>query len=196
MSTFHPIPNYEDCYEISPSGVIRSVDRIVIGADGTKYPFKGRVLSTHQNSQTGYIIVSLYKNNKKQNLYVHRILAEVFIPNPLSKEEVNHIDGIRSNNALSNLEWVSSKENSQHAIKTGLTVYTNRLTREEFIECLYAVIDGESFASLTQRVPYKVPYLSTKVRKIAQELGVEHLLDESLYLQKAERARINGACNR
>lgn len=54
---------------------------------------------------------------------------------------------------------------------------------------------GESYLSLTQRVPYKVPFLSTKLRTIAQEMGLEQELNESLYIQRVERARTNGAKN-
>lgn len=77
----------------------------------------------------------------------------------------------------------------------GLKIYTNRLTKEEFINCLYDVINGESYTSLSSRVPYKVPFLSVKLRKIAKELGLENELNESLYMQRVIRARINGAKN-
>lgn len=187
-----PVRGYEGLYEVSCFGEVRSVDRIVVGNDGTHYPKKGRVLIPHPVKDIQYLSVGLWKNNKGTTQYVHRLVALAFIPNPQNKPEVNHIDGVRTNN----LEWVSSAENSQHAIQTGLTTYTNRLTREEFVECLFAVIDGESYQSLTNRVPYKVPFLSTKLRKIARELNIEGELDESLRIQRAERARINGSKNR
>lgn len=126
---------------------------------------------------------------------MHRLVAEHWISNPLGKPEVNHKDGDIYNNTKENLEWCTSKENSQHAIETGLITYTNRLTKEEFVECLWSVINGESYLSLSQRVPYKVPYLSVKLRRIAKELNMETELDYSLLVQKQERARINGAKN-
>ena len=109
--------------------------------------------------------------------------------------EVNHLDGDRTNPVASNLEWCTSSQNSIHASVTGLRVYTNRLTKDQFIECLEDVIAGESYASLVNRVPYKVPFLSVKIRAIAKELGLEHELNNSLYIQKVDRARINGAKN-
>lgn len=194
--TFYPIPDFEGMYEINEYGIVRSVDRTVIGADGVSYPFKGKLIKLQPNSATGYLQVHLYKNNKQYTRYVHIIVAQVFIPNPNKLPEVNHKDGNRGNPVKSNLEWVTSSGNSQHAVDTGLRVYTNRLNQKEFMECLLAVINGESYASVSQRVPYKVPFLSTKLRKIARQNDLEDLLDESLMQQRVERARINGNPNK
>ena len=191
-----PVVGYEGLYEVNEFGQVRSIDRIILAIDGTKYPKKGRVIAQSTNKNTKYPCVSLWKNNKGTTSYVHRLVAEAHIPNPENKPEINHIDGTRTNNHVSNLEWCTRTENAIHAIQTGLKVYTNRLTKEEFTECLFSIIDGESYLSLSQRVPYQVPFLSTKIRKIAKELNLENELNESLYLQKIARARINGAKNK
>lgn len=192
---FLPIKNYEGLYEVSNTGLIKSVKRTIIGKDGNKYSFKERILKVQPNKFVEYPQVSLWKNNIGVTFYVHRLVAEAFIPNPKHLPEVNHKDGNRANNTVENLEWVDSRGNSIHAIQMGLKIYTNRLTKEEFINCLYDVINGESYASLSSRVPYKVPFLSVKLRKIAKELGLENELNESLYMQRVIRARINGAKN-
>lgn len=187
-----PVKGYEELYEVSDTGEVRSVDRVLSVTNQKERLFKGRVLLQIMNKQVQYKQVSLWKENKGTSYYVHRLVAEAFIPNPESKPEVNHIDGNRQNNHISNLEWVTSGENSLHASKTGLRVYTNRLTKAEFLDCLYDVINGESYQSLSSRVPYKVPFLSTKLRALAKEFNLETELDESLYIQRVNRARVNG----
>ena len=67
-----------------------------------------------------YGMVTYYDNGKQKRLYVHRLIAEAFIPNIDNKPQVNHIDGNPLNNKVENLEWVTAKENMQHAYKTGL----------------------------------------------------------------------------
>lgn len=187
-----PIKGHEKLYEVSDTGEVRSVDRVLPVTNQTERLVKGRILLQAMNKQVQYKQVSLWKDNKGTSYYVHRLVAKAFIPNPEGKPEVNHIDGNRQNNHVSNLEWVTSGENSLHASKTGLRVYTNRLTKDEFLDCLYDVINGESYQSLSNRVPYKVPFLSTKLRALAKEFNLETELNESLAIQRANRARING----
>lgn len=68
----------------------------------------------------GYHFVRLVIEGKKKTVLKHRVIANKFLPNPLRLPEVNHIDGDKSNNAVSNLEWCSRKHNVEHAVKTGL----------------------------------------------------------------------------
>lgn len=170
-----PIKDFEN-YLISDSGQIFSTR-------------SERYLSINNNVKLDYPQIHLWKNGKEYMFYVHRLVAQTFIDNPLNLPEVNHIDGNRTNNKVSNLEWVTSSGNSYHASKTGLRTYTNRLTKDEFKQCLLDVIAGESYYSLSQRVPYKVPFLSTKLRELAKELNLEAELDKSLKEQRANRNR-------
>lgn len=79
------------------------------------------IMSCGQTSQkNGYFMVSLFFEGKHKRLYLHRLVAETFIPNPEGKAEVNHKDGNKLNNNLENLEWVTRGENLQHAYDTGL----------------------------------------------------------------------------
>ena len=89
----------------------------------------GDVYSTKRNnmykmtptrSTRGYVKVRLSINGKVYNRHIHRMVAETFIPNLENKPEVNHIDGNKKNNCVTNLEWVTRKENADHAYNTGL----------------------------------------------------------------------------
>ena len=74
-----------------------------------------------KNPACNYYVVSLKQNGKKaKNFFIHRLMAETFIPNPENKPQINHIDGNKLNNSIDNLEWVTCAENAQHAIRTGL----------------------------------------------------------------------------
>jgi hypothetical protein len=71
----------------------------------------------------GYLRVGIYiGQNKTKPIYIHRLIAQSFIPNPENKIEVNHIDGNTKNNDISNLEWVTKSENALHAYKIGLKI--------------------------------------------------------------------------
>ena len=70
-----------------------------------------------QKFRIGYMYVNLYKNGKMNSKTVHRLVAQAFIPNPENKTEVNHIDEDKTNNQVSNLEWMSAKENRNHGTR-------------------------------------------------------------------------------
>lgn len=96
-------------------------DNYLCNEQGEIYSLKrNKILKGTVNKQ-GYKCVLLTKNDGKiKRVRVHRIVAQTFIPNPENKPQINHKDGNKMNNAISNLEWVTSKENIHHAIKTGL----------------------------------------------------------------------------
>lgn len=89
--------------------------------------FKNDFITGSQN-KNGYRSYSISLGNGiSKRLYGHRMIAETFIPNPNNLPEVNHIDGNKQNNRVENLEWVTSSQNKQHALKTGL--YDNKLQK-------------------------------------------------------------------
>lgn len=90
-----------------------------IREDGQVTSRLGRIIRP-QLSGTGYWRVELWANGRGRKFLLHRLLAEAFIPNPEGKPQVNHIDGNKPNNSLSNLEWVTQSENQIHAYRSGL----------------------------------------------------------------------------
>lgn len=149
---FRDVVGYEGLYQVSDTGVIKRLK--------SKGCLKERILKTWLSH--GYKLVSLYKNGIKNNCHVHRIVATAFLINK-DKPEVNHINGIKTDNSVKNLEWVTTKENAQHAFKTGLRSGKvvrgtlngqSKLTEKQVIEIIRKNQNGESYRSLSRE--YKV----------------------------------------
>lgn len=104
------VVGYEGLYKVSNFGNVMSFQPNCRNHSQYLAPF----------DNGGYFRVTLTKNRKRTNHLVHRLVADAFIPNPESKEAVNHIDGCKTNNHIDNLEWVTKGENTRHAIKIGL----------------------------------------------------------------------------
>ena len=115
-----------DIYE---NGKVYKHGRIIISPNGRKMQFKGSFIKEHDNGH-GYKALHFWLNNKHHHEYVHRIVAIAFIENPLSLPEVNHIDGNRSNNSVSNLEWCDRKYNVIDYVSKGRGVYGDRKIKQ------------------------------------------------------------------
>lgn len=122
--------DYSDYLEVSDCGHIRR-----IGKDKPLKPFM---------KENGYLVVctTLGSRSNKRHFSVHRAVAETFIVNsdPINKNEVNHIDGCKTNNVASNLEWCNKSYNMKHAIQNGLAVtpskrYSALTDQEKMIIC-------------------------------------------------------------
>ena len=116
MNEWISVRDYEGIYEVNKKGKIRSCDREIFQPGHGFRKIKGQIIKPWDNGN-GYQVVSLLKEGKRKNHYVHRLVADHFIHNPNNYPEVNHIDYDRSNNRVDNLEWVSRKMNVKHSIK-------------------------------------------------------------------------------
>lgn len=105
------IKGYEGLYQISNYGNIRSIKR--------KNVRKDRILKSRLGSN-GYYFIFLYKKSERKFFKINRLVAVAFIPNLENKPQVNHINGIKTDNRVENLEWVTARENINHALNTGL----------------------------------------------------------------------------
>jgi hypothetical protein len=109
----------------------------------------------------GYYFVSSRFNGKKKNIYVHRLVATEYQINPLKKQCVNHIDGVKTNNNANNLEWCTHKENVNHAILNGLFKNNSRSITDKKINILMSQVKpwsrdfGLSVIAKNNGIPYK-----------------------------------------
>lgn len=117
-----------DCYEVSNFGRVKSISLFTIDKNGVKKKKEQKILRQSFTS-TGYLMVNL----KGKMCKVHRLVANAFIPNPENKPYINHKDGNPLNNTVENLEWVTQKENIEHAIRTGLRVYPKDYLDENLV---------------------------------------------------------------
>ena len=111
------IVGYEGIYQVSNLGRVRSLDRLVRGARGMRR-ILGKVLS-NRILPNGYNYVGLSKEHHSVHHYVHRLVAQAFIPNPDNISDVDHIDGDKTNNCVENLRWCTHKQNINYAIESG-----------------------------------------------------------------------------
>ena len=178
------IPNYEGIYQASTLGNIRSLGftheiNNQWGSTSVRYK-KGRVLKHHINTP-GYYSVQLCKDKITKRIMTHRLIAITFLLNVENKREVNHKDSNRLNNNLDNLEWVTSKENTEHYIKLGRkrtplgmdthnAVLTEEIVKEIFMSELSAEklsktlnINKGTIASVKQGINWK--WLTSTLKK-------------------------------
>lgn len=106
IEVWKDVKGHEGLYQVSNCGNVYSY----------RYKKQMHLSVSYSNS---YALVNLYKNGKQKTKGVHRLVAEAFIPNPNDLPIVNHIDGVKTNNHVTNLEWCTQKENVQHCIAMG-----------------------------------------------------------------------------
>lgn len=126
------VSDYENFYQVSDLGRMKSLDRIDTTKGDVLKKTKGKILS-QTLKRNGYLSIMLCVKNKRKRFHPHRLLAVEFIENPENKPEINHKDSIKVNNLKWNLEWNTKEENRNHAnlnglIKKGELVANSKLT--------------------------------------------------------------------
>lgn len=117
MEIWKDIEGFEGVYFVSNLGNVKSVDHVV---SNIRLRANKGILKKLSKKPNGYLTASIGGRLRLKNCYVHRLVAKAFIPNPENKRTVNHKNGIKTDNRVENLEWMSHKENIVHAIKSDL----------------------------------------------------------------------------
>jgi len=135
MEDWRDIPGYEGSYQVSNLGRVKSLAKQIknSGSYSGLINKAERILSP--NLVGGYFQARLSIDGVENDFKVHRLVAIVFIPNNDNKQQVNHIDGNRTNNIISNLEWIDNRENISHghqrrSNKTSIFTGVSKISRD------------------------------------------------------------------
>ena len=130
------IEDYEGFYQVSNNGQVRSLDRILMKKNGRKQRTLGHIMKLHCGGHSrNYLSVMLQKNGSVKRFLVHRLVASAFLIKKNQQDQVNHKDGNKTNNDVSNLEWCSCSYNLKHskAINKGVKGYGVSKSKKRFI---------------------------------------------------------------
>lgn len=120
---FYSIPGIDSAYSISKKGCVKAEEKTWnTGRNGNTIRIKPACILKPFLKPNGYFHVQILVNGQQRQYAIHTLLAKTFISNPQGKKCVNHIDGDKLNNDISNLEWATYKENNDHALRTGIRI--------------------------------------------------------------------------
>jgi len=119
-------------YKVSNYGRVKTLNRQNRG-------YEAIITPNMTASSSGYVMVQLFHNNKPKTFQVHRLVAQAFLFNPYNKPEVNHKNGVKTDNTIGNLEWCTRSENLKHAadvldLNTGVKHFRSKFTEKDVID--------------------------------------------------------------
>ena len=158
------IEGYEG-YQVSNLGNVRSLDRVVTRKNGRTLTIRGQPIKPQKNHK-GYLRVRLRKEKKEKALFVHRLTATGFIPNPKDKPQVNHLNGVKHDNNVCNLEWCTQSENSTHALTYGLMPVGEKHSN--------SILSSKQVISIKQLLRQKENSISDIARKFSVGISTVH----------------------
>jgi hypothetical protein len=163
MAWEREIDGYEGLYSVFSNGEVWSINR-------------ARFMAKHI-AHNGYYKVALNKNGNAKNFFIHRLVANAFLEKkPTEDHQVNHKDGIKTNNDSSNLEWVTRLENIRHAIKNGLANPSGPRTMrvkwkiERDLEIYEAVLNGTPRKELAAKWKISVASVGLSIRRVKNKI--------------------------
>lgn len=150
---WNKIPGFENYYEVSSLGRVRSLTHEVPHKTNKKLTIQGSIKAVHRD-RDGYLRTTATNQGHSSDYFVHRLVALAFLPNLDNKPTVNHKNGIKDDNRVENLEWATYQEQSDHAVATGLRTeqtYANRhALKTKLSHPVMCVDTGEIFPSMIQ----------------------------------------------
>jgi hypothetical protein len=155
------IQNYENYYQISNFGRVKALSRKLryVKKDGNDFFRLSKEKILNPLNIQGYKRVVLCNNGNKKNFQVHRLVAIHFIDNPENKSHVNHMDCVKDNNNLTNLEWCTPSENTRHAMKNGLLENALKASLVKTSKIVLDLTNGIFYDSIHQCFQYNEDYL-------------------------------------
>lgn len=157
------IEGFENLYQVSNLGNVKSLSHEVIRSNGSIQHFKERILSPG-NMTSGYKFIGLTKEKICKNYGVHRLVAQAFIPNPNNFPQVNHKDGNKENNCVNNLEWCTYSENIKHALNIGLVKNQCKICRKVIVKHNKNIIIFETMKDCAKFFGFKKGWLHNKIK--------------------------------
>jgi len=163
---FKVIPNTNGIYFASNVGTIKSIDHTACLNNGFSRIQKGRILKPHI-CKKGYLQLSIKLNNKRIHTSAHRLVALAFIENPNNYPQVNHINTIKTDNRVENLEWCTNKQNNSHAIENNLMRpnygeknHMAKLKNEDVFLIIDRINKGETMSKISRDYSMSVTAIS------------------------------------
>jgi hypothetical protein len=160
LELWKDIEDYNGMYQVSNLGNIKSLDRL--GYDGRKLKGKLLIGGYYPN---GYRYVSFRKDYIDEIKLVHRLVAKAFIPNPDNLKVVNHEDGVKSNNVVSNLNWSTQSDNLKHAVEIGLMESQCKIRRSVTMTRLNEVIEFKTVKDCCSYFGHNRGWLSGRIKR-------------------------------
>lgn len=164
-NSFKPIKNYED-YLVNENGEI--------------YSKLSNKLLKPRKDKDGYLMFNLYNNKKCKTIKLHRLVAMTYIPNPENLPQINHINGVKTDNRVENLEWCTASQNTKHAYDLGLNENGREAARKngKKVGKIYGKIYGK--INIKRATEATIRHLTPELKELFDDLFINKLKNKDI----------------